>query len=75
MKKHFGSESTNLILTDKAQRYYDGATPFDIYETETDGEYAYTIKAFGDPESAPMTSAELIQTLEAMADEEARLFE
>lgn len=69
MKKRYGDTSTHLTLTDKALNFYSGSDPFDIYEIEAeDGEYRYTFRAFGDPESKPMTEAELNAELEAWAD-------
>lgn len=80
MRREYGMTKTHLSLTSKAEKYYSGATPFDIFEYEVDGpldedgypegvEYRYTYKAFGDPESRMMTEDELNAELEAMQDE------
>lgn len=72
MKKRYGGSKTHLTLTDKAEAFYSGTTPFDIYEIEhDDGSYSYTYRfGKGDRETKPMTEAELIEALEEMADEE-----
>lgn len=76
MKKRYGDTNTHLTLTDKALAYYSGADPISIYESETEsGEYRYTLKLFGDPESEPMTEAALNACLEGLADADAAVLD
>lgn len=70
MKRRYGDAKTQLILSDKAFRFYSGSDPIDIYEIEDeDGSCTYTLRMFGDPESKPMGADELTSTLESLADE------
>ncbi len=84
MTKHeYGNAHTSLTLTDKADHFYYADSTLHIYEyedidlnEETDQmerTYTYSIKRDGDRESKRMSAAELIETIEAMADEDARL--
>lgn len=69
MKRHYGYQRTRLTLKGAALRAYSSSDPLDIYEIEDDdGECTYTIKAFGDPETKPMTEAELVEMLEDLAE-------
>ena len=68
-KRVYGNENTMIRLTDKAQKFYDGSSPFHIFEYEDDaGHLTYSFAGFGDPETDRMTAEELIRNLEAMAD-------
>lgn len=68
MKKIYGRDATRLVLTKKAQEFYNGTEPFVIYEHETDDGYRYSFKLADDPVSDLMTAEQLNQALESMAD-------
>ena len=69
-KRVYGNENTMIRLTDKAQKFYDGSSPFRIFEYEDDaGRLTYSFAGFCDPETDRMTAEELTRNLEAMADD------
>ena len=64
MKRHYGSQQTHLSLEGAALYAYSSSDPLEIYELDDgSGIYSYTVKAFGDPETKPMTEEELVETL------------
>lgn len=64
MKKRFGNEKTNLVLSNKAARMYAECYPLTIVEHE-DG--SYSIRGIEDRDS--MTAADVNRWLEDLADE------
>lgn len=67
-KRRFGDTNTNLVLSDKAQQFYNGADPIDIYEYDDGDVCHYTLKLWGDRESSQMTAEEINAELEAIAE-------
>ena len=69
IKRRYGNVRTHLSLSGKAEDLYSGSDPFEIYEYEDeDGNFTYTYRAWGNPETKHMTEDELNADLEALAD-------
>ena len=66
--KRYGDTKTNLTLSDKAQDFYSGCDPLNIYE-HSNGTYSVTGLFCGED----MTADEVNEMLEQLADEAAEL--
>jgi hypothetical protein len=66
--KRYGDTSTNLILTEKAQKVYNVTDPIDIYEREEkDDELVYSMR--GVIVKDDLSADDVNQILEGFADE------
>ena len=62
--KRYGDTKTHLRLSGKAWDYYSNTDPCDIYEFKTDDGFRYSLDYMDN-----LTESELIEILEALADE------
>ena len=67
--KIYGSESTHLILSKKAQQFYSGTDPLTIREYDTENGCMYSYSIAGDPFTSLMSAEQLNRDLEQLADE------
>lgn len=67
--KVYGSESTHLTLTEKAQKLYNSTDPITIREYEAENGCMYSYSLAGDPFTVLMTAEHLNRDFEQLADE------